>query len=279
VLTARSVSGVAESVARVTLAAGEGLAGRVTQTRVAEMHTGPAPLPWIDMPRVARSTIAVPLIGRDRVLGALLLYSSAPGAFSERELAYFTAVGKQLSIALENAAMHQRATELSYIDPLTGLFNRRYLEEALDTEVRRAARYSLPLAVNMVDIDHFKIYNDTHGHTRGDEALRAVARRLREQIRNADIIARYGGEEFVIILPMTTKPHARLVAEKLRTAIAATVIDPADPDARLTISVGVAAFPSDSSTVMGLLQAADAALYAAKDAGRNRVEAFDEAAG
>ena len=277
-LVAKSVSGAAaQALQQLSLRPGEGLAGQVCRTRVPEMHTAAAPMAWPDVPRSARSVIAVPLIGRDRVLGALLLYSVSPSAFSERELAYFTAIGKQLSIALDNATLHRRATELSYHDPLTGLFNRRYLEEALETEVRRAGRYALPLSLNMLDIDHFKGFNDTFGHTRGDEVLRAVSQRLREQTRNADIVTRYGGEEFVVILPMTTKPHARLVAEKLRAAIAAAVIAGAGPDgARITISVGVSTFPEDSSTATGLVQAADAALYAAKDRGRNRVEAFNE---
>jgi diguanylate cyclase (GGDEF)-like protein len=277
-LVAKSVSGAAaQALQQLSLRAGEGLAGQVCRTRAPEMHTAAAAMPWPDVPRTARSVIAVPLIGRDRVLGALLLYSVSPSAFSERELAYFTAIGKQLSIALDNATLHRRATELSYHDPLTGLFNRRYLEEALETEVRRAGRYALPLSLNMLDIDHFKGFNDTFGHTRGDEVLRAVSQRLREQTRNADIVTRYGGEEFVVILPMTTKPHARLVAEKLRAAIAAAVIADAGPEgARITISVGVSTFPEDSSTATGLLQAADAALYAAKDRGRNRVEAFNE---
>lgn len=278
-LVAKSVSGAAaHTLQQLSLRPGDGLAGRVCGTRIPEMHTAAAPMPWPDVPRGARSVIAVPLIGRDRVLGALLLYSVSPSAFSERELAYFTAIGKQLSIALDNATLHRRATELSYHDPLTGLFNRRYLEEALETEIRRAGRYNLALSVNMLDIDHFKGFNDSYGHTRGDEVLRVVGQRLREQTRNADIVTRYGGEEFVVILPMTTKPHARLVAEKLRAAIQAAVIsgDGAE-EARITISVGVSSFPEDSSTATGLLQAADAALYAAKDRGRNRVEAFNDA--
>ena len=278
-LVAKSVGGaVAESLQQMALSPGDGLSGQVCRTRVPEMHTGTMPVPWPDVPGLGRSVIGVPLVGRDRLLGALLLYSVSPSAFSERELAYFTAIGKQLSIALDNATIHRRATELSYHDALTGLFNRRYLEEALETEIRRASRYDLPLSLNMVDIDHFKRYNDAHGHTRGDDALRVVARRLREQTRNADIVTRYGGEEFLIILPMTTKPHARLVAEKLRSAIATTVIDgrPDGPETSLTISVGVATFPNDSSTATGLLQAADAALYAAKDRGRNRTESFND---
>lgn len=272
-LVSKSLSGAAHALEHLTLQVGEGLAGTVFRTRVPEVHTGPAPLPWPDVPKPARSVMAIPLVGREQVLGALVLYSVAPAAFSERELAYFAAVGKQLSVALDNATLLQKATELSYRDPLTDLFNRRYLEEALDTEIRRAARYNLPLSVTMVDIDHFKAYNDRHGHSKGDQVLRVVASRLREQTRNADIVTRYGGEEFVIIFPMTTKPHARLVAEKLRSAIAGTPIEGAP---QLTVSVGVATFPNDASTAIGLVQAADAALYAAKDSGRNRVEAFND---
>ncbi len=160
---------------------------------------------------------------------------------------------------------------MSYQDMLTGLFNRRYLEEALETEARRAARYGLPLSLAMIDIDYFKAYNDTHGHSRGDDVLRMVARRLREQTRSADIVARYGGEEFAVILPMTAKPHARLVAEKLRTAVAALAIDGSEG---LTVSIGVATFSEDASAASGLLEAADAALYHAKARGRNRVEIF-----
>jgi diguanylate cyclase (GGDEF)-like protein len=276
VLVSRSLSGAAHVLEHVILQVGEGIAGTVFRTRVPEMHTGPAPLPWVDVPKQARSVIAIPLVGREHVLGALLLYSVSPSAFSERELAYFTAVGKQLSIALDNATLLQKATELSYRDPLTDLFNRRYLEEALETEVRRAARYNLPLSVTMADIDYFKAYNDRYGHSKGDQVLRAVATRLREQTRNADIVTRYGGEEFVIIFPMTTKAHARLVAEKLRAAVAVMKID---GSTELTVSIGVATFPNDASTAIGLVQAADAALYAAKDAGRNRVEVFNDSDG
>jgi len=276
VLASKSLSGAAHALEHLVLQVTEGIAGAVCRSRVPEMHTGPAPLPWPDVPKQARSVIAIPLVGRERVLGALLLFSVSPSAFSERELAYFTAVGKQLSTALDNATLLQKATELSYRDPLTDLFNRRYLEESLETEIRRAGRYNLPLSVTMVDIDYFKAYNDRYGHSKGDQVLRAVATRLREQTRTADVVTRYGGEEFVIIFPMTTKAHARLVAEKLRSAVAVMKID---GTTQLTVSVGVATFPNDASTAIGLIQAADAALYAAKDGGRNRVEVFNDADG
>ncbi len=275
-LTAWAASGFAgERLGSVTLGADEGLAGEVCRARAAALRAGSGPLPWPDTPPPARAVLAVPLVGRERVLGALLVYARDPSAFDPPpRRAYLTALGRQVAAALDNALRYARATEMSYQDTLTGLFNRRYLEEALETEVRRAERYALPLSLAMIDIDFFKAYNDAHGHTRGDEVLRIVAQRLREQTRSADIVTRYGGEEFALILPMTTKARARLVAEKLRAEVAALGIEaPADSSARvLTISAGVASYVEDGDTAASLLQAADAALYDAKARGRNRVE-------
>ena len=276
-LVAKSAGGpVTQMLPRGPLPPDKSLADRVCRTRVAEVLTGEAPLAWLDTPPPSRSIIAVPLLGWERPLGALLVYSPAPSAFSARDFAYFKAVGRQLSIALDNATVLNRATDMSLRDPLTALFNRRYLEEVLETEIRRAARYNLPLAVTMIDVDHFKAYNDRHGHPRGDEALCEVAQRLRDQVRRTDVVTRYGGEEFVVILPVTSKAHARLIGEKLRASIAAVPFGvtrewSGDP---LTISVGVAGCPDDATSVSDLLRAADAALYAAKHAGRNRVELF-----
>jgi diguanylate cyclase (GGDEF)-like protein len=280
VLVAKIVGGaVAQELERRTFESHEGLAARVCRTKLTETHRASTRMPWPDVPPGARSVCAVPLAGKDRVLGALMLYSASPSAFSKREqIGYFVSLGRQLSTAVDNAMLHLRAMDMSYHDTLTDLFNRRYLDEALESEIHRAARYGLGLSVNMIDIDRFKEYNDAYGHTRGDEILRMVAQQIREHTRRADILIRYGGEEFVAILPKTTKTQGKLVAEKLRAAVAATVIDgvAGRPCPSVTISVGVASFPDDSSTAIGLLQAADAALYAAKDLGRNRVEVFNE---
>jgi diguanylate cyclase (GGDEF)-like protein len=277
-LVVKSIGGaVAQSLQQMTVAPARGLADHVCRTRVAEMHSGPDLGSWPDVPRAARAVYAIPLAGQSGVLGALLLYSAQPAAFAKPEqTAYFNALGRQLSIAFDNATLHSRAMDLSYHDALTGFFNRRYLDDALENEVNRAKRYGLPLSVNMVDIDHFKEYNDTYGHARGDEILRVVADKIREQTRRADILIRYGGEEFVVILPLTSKAHARLVAEKLRGAVAATVTKAVGPRStpEVTVSVGVATFPEDASGAPELLRAADAALYQAKERGRNRVEVF-----
>ncbi len=256
-LIARTASGTEmEALQDRSFAIGEGLAGRVYQSRTPEAHSAGGPLPWPDVPSHMRSVVALPLSSGDRTLGVLVLYSPATGAFGERQTAYFTVI--------------------AYRDALTGLFNRRYFEEALDREVRRGIRYNLPVALLIADIDHFKIYNDSQGHHEGDNVLKEVTTRLTENTRQVDIVARIGGEEFVVILPMTTKTHARLAAEKLRRSVEVTKIPGEEvlPGGRLTISLGLAAYPEDASDPTGLLQTADAALYTAKRKGRNRTEMF-----
>ncbi len=274
-LVARTVSGAGtEGLQDRSFALGEGLAGRVYQNRTPEAQSGRGDLPWPDVPSHVRSVVALPLVSSERTLGVLLLYSQTAEAFTDRQTAYFTAVAKQLAIALENAQLFIKTRELGYRDPLTGLFNRRYFEEALEREVRRGIRYNLPVSLLIADIDHFKMYNDAQGHHQGDDVLKEVTARLTENTRQVDVVARFGGEEFVVILPMTTKTHARLVAEKLRRSVEETKIPGEEmlPGGRLTISLGLAAYPEDASHPTGLIQAADAALYTAKRKGRNRTE-------
>jgi len=259
-----------ESLQDLRLPLGEGLAGRVFETQKAETHASEGPLHWPDVPPGARSALAVPLVSQNASIGVLTLFSSAPAAFSEQAVAFFTAVANQLSAAVENARLYHETQELSYRDGLTGLFNRRYFEETLVQELRRAERYRMPLSLIMMDIDNFKLYNDTQGHQQGDQALRVVAGILAQTTRRVDIAARYGGEELVLVLPLTPKQPAALVAEKLRLAIEGTRF----PNGRLTLSLGLATYPEDGSSADELIKAADDALYCAKQAGRNRVEVY-----
>ncbi len=172
---------------------------------------------------------------------------------------------------LEINALQADLREQAVRDPLTGLFNRRYLAEMLDRELARAARESTSVGVVMLDIDHFKGLNDSRGHKAGDVMLQALGQLLRLQTRLGDIACRYGGEEFVIILPKTTAAVALRRAEQLRAAFEVTDISHAEQILRATLSGGVAAFPANGVTADAVLRAADAALYAAKAAGRNRV--------
>jgi diguanylate cyclase (GGDEF)-like protein len=171
---------------------------------------------------------------------------------------------------LEELAEHFRRE--SVIDPLTGLFNRRHLGEALAQALEFARRGALPISTIFVDIDHFKSLNDTFGHAAGDAVLRGVASFLRERLRGYDIICRYGGEEVVIVMPGASLANARDIAEQLRSGVEALrFVDGDRTLSAVTASFGVAAFPEHGSDVETLLRAADRALYLAKSGGRNRV--------
>jgi diguanylate cyclase (GGDEF)-like protein/PAS domain S-box-containing protein len=168
----------------------------------------------------------------------------------------------------EEKRLEQQLIHLSTTDGLTGLFNRRYLDETLAAELQRANRYQTPLAVFLFDVDHFKKFNDQHGHDQGDRVLQALAKEMRNSVRQVDHPCRYGGEEFVLILPNTPLEGATHVAERLRRNVEAMVVD----GLKVTISIGVAVVPPlmfEASDAF--LEAADRALYEAKANGRNQV--------
>jgi diguanylate cyclase (GGDEF)-like protein/PAS domain S-box-containing protein len=175
---------------------------------------------------------------------------------------------KKLKVQQERLVeVNSRLEQLAALDGLTGLKNRRAFEARLVEEVARARRYDHPLSLVLLDIDHFKSYNDTFGHPKGDDVLRNVGRLLLRAMRDTDFAARYGGEEFAIILPNTDHERAHQVAERLRVAIEAATWD----DRAITASVGAASFAREINTAETLLECADRALYRSKEAGRNRV--------
>ncbi len=172
----------------------------------------------------------------------------------------------------ELAEANTRLAQLAVTDGLTGLYNHRHFHERLTLEVERSQRSGLPLSLLMMDVDHFKSFNDTYGHPAGDEVLRQLARVLSDARRANDVVARYGGEEFAVILVDTAKFTAAKVAERVRERIRAHDFSEAAPNARtLTTSIGVATFPEDGVDAEALVRSADTALYAAKRAGRDRV--------
>ena len=219
--------------------------------------------------------LSLPLFvhGQAQALGALNLYRRQAGSFSPNEIRLLRKIAEQLAQVLDKISLYHQTRALSITDPLSGIFNRRYFNERYDTEFMRAARYQRPLSVIMLDLDHFKKFNDTHGHLLGDKVLRMAAQVLEESIRKADILARYGGEEFVIVLPEIDQAHGRQVAEKLRRAIENAVFPKAQhqPLGRLTASLGLASFPENAQEGQTLLALADQALYEAKAGGRNQV--------
>lgn len=161
-------------------------------------------------------------------------------------------------------------------DAVTGLANHGSFQERLASEFSRAARYGSKLSLIMIDLDHFKLFNDLNGHPAGDSALREIARVISEQVRDVDLAARYGGEEFAVVLPETGEVQAAILAERIRKAVEDCIFEQANPQSsKLTLSIGVAEFPSHCNDRATLLRAADSALYQAKMQGRNTVATYD----
>ena len=217
------------------------------------------------------ATACIPLSAQGVQLGLLYL-SDEDAGFLER-MDIIESVAEQLSMALANVSLQERLRLQSIRDPLTGLFNRRYLEESATRELSRCARRELPLALMMLDVDHFKAFNDVHGHAGGDALLAELGNLLAEHSRGEDIACRYGGEEFTLILPEAPLETALARAETIRQAVEAMHVRHLGRELpKVTVSIGVAVFPQHASAAAGLLQVADEALYRAKRAGRNRVE-------
>jgi diguanylate cyclase (GGDEF)-like protein len=214
-------------------------------------------LPARDEPRCLA---LLPLARADRPMGFL--------AIEARDLAPGAAIARQLAVALESVRLQAAVRALTFTDELTGLHNRRFFEQELKREAERARRFRRPLALVLLDVDHFKSYNDTFGHRAGDEALRRVAGHLADAApRRLDAVARYGGEEFVVLLAETDLEGARLVAERIRDSV-----ERSDEFRRpLTISAGIADVPGGECDAEALVLSADDALYQAKRDGRNCV--------
>jgi diguanylate cyclase (GGDEF)-like protein len=227
------------------------------------------------------SCIAVPLKSSGTVIGVLDLFGSAlPGGFDDTDLATIRTFAAQATVAVDNVLLHEEAQRLSITDGLTGLWNYRYFTMSVTKEIERASRFGRPLALLMLDLDHFKDVNDSFGHQRGDAVLVELAGRIRAEARDVDTVARYGGEEIVVVLPETDEAGARQAAERFCSAVRRKPFgDSGLPPVRLTISAGVAVYPMHGSTASALLAMADAALYEAKHAGRDtwRVSAGEAA--
>jgi diguanylate cyclase (GGDEF)-like protein len=183
-----------------------------------------------------------------------------------------------VGLSVSNLRLREALRNQSIRDPLSGLFNRRYLEETLEREIRRAVRAEQSLGILMLDLDHFKRFNDTYGHEAGDSVLRETAAFLTRSVRAEDVVCRFGGEEFVVILPLanlqSTQARAERICSKLRDL---TVLHQGQSLGRITASFGVAALPDHGTDRGALLEAADAALYRAKREGRDRVVTADHA--
>ena len=216
-----------------------------------------------------RPVAAVPVIYHERTMGVLMVTSDDPQRlWQDNEIMLLRTVADQVAVAVNHARLFQQIQHQALTDALTGCFNRRFFEIQLERDLHLATRMRQPVSLVLLDIDHFKRVNDSHGHDAGDAALRFLAGVLREEVRGVDTAARYGGEEFAIILPQAGPEGALGVAERLRSRIEKTEVPGVG---RITASLGVATFPGDASSRELLVTAADRALYQAKHAGRNRV--------
>ena len=253
--------------------------------RRGRLHKVENPQETLCCPHVAEAVpggyLCVPLIAQGETLGVLHLRPGPPAEAQTPELAAVKdqlalTVAEDLALALANLRLRETLRSQAIRDSLTGLFNRRYLEETMERELNRVKRQGIPLGVIMMDLDHFKQYNDTFGHSAGDELLSALGILLKSHIRGEDIACRYGGEEFLLILPGASMEIALERAESLRQAV--KEMHQHYPGLKPTsLSLGVAVYPDHGDTGLQLIQSADAALYRAKKAGRDRVVAAEYA--
>lgn len=222
-----------------------------------------------------KSMLTIPLKARSRTIAILVLTSPKPDAFTEDIQRLLDIIEFPVSMVVDNARLHEGARKLAITDGLTRLYNHRHFYELLEQDFSRAVRYESLLSLIMIDIDSFKLINDTHGHQVGDNILKGLAKVISGEVRDVDIVARYGGEEFAVLLPQTGMQQAEAVAERIRSSVENH--DFGLPDGgKVTISLGVAGFPECGATNhTELVQIADLALYEAKKAGKNQVVISD----
>jgi diguanylate cyclase (GGDEF)-like protein len=210
-------------------------------------------------------------MAKDKLLGALNVSNSVANFFTESDFELFINLANQAAIAIENARLYRYAVT----DEMTRLYNHRYFQQRLDEELMRATRYDNQVSLLILDVDHFKNFNDTYGHPEGDRVLKIVARLIEKSIREVDIAARYGGEEFVVICPEKNGEGSLVPAERIRSAIADYDFRIDGKPVPITVSVGIACFPDQAKSKTELIQRSDYALYYAKENGRNRVSLYN----
>lgn len=222
--------------------------------------------------RPIRSLISAPLLIGQKALGILRVESSQPDHFAQEDLRFLGAITDLAGVAIENAQLYEHIEDLAIRDSLTGLYLRRHMLARLDEELKREMRSHKTLSFLMIDLDHFKRYNDEFGHVAGDIVLKTVGKLLRDFFNQpGNLVCRYGGEEFCVVLPDCTKDRARQLAVEFKTKLEREKIVLRRQETSITVSTGIASFPKDAQMKEELIFKADHALYRAKEQGRNRV--------
>jgi diguanylate cyclase (GGDEF)-like protein len=284
-LTIKAAKGINKRLlSEIRIKAGEGIAGKVFKEGmpliVDDIETNERVLLKKRPKYRTGSFISIPLKIGEETIGVLNISDKITGEiFSEEDLTLLRSFASYASIALERSRYYNLADQmrgLSITDFLTGLFNRRYLEERLFEELQRSERHNLSFSLAIIDIDDFKLFNDTEGHLAGDEVLKNIANLAKESLRVIDVIARFGGEEFIVIMPQTEKEEAFLVAERIRKSVKEQLphtwkVFPRD---NITITAGVAIFPSDGKDRKELIRNADKALYKGKMEGKDKTALY-----
>jgi diguanylate cyclase (GGDEF)-like protein len=217
-------------------------------------------------------TLCVPMMAQGEALGIIHLVATETEQLSQAKQLLATTVAEHVAIALANLKLRETLKNQSIRDPLTGLFNRRYMEESIEREMRRSERSGQPLGIIMLDVDHFKRFNDTFGHEAGDVVLRELGQFLKSMVRGSDIACRYGGEEFMLLLPEASIDITHQRAELIRNGMKHLTLEyRRQALGMVTLSLGAASFPEHGSTLEAVIRAADAALYKAKHQGRDQV--------
>jgi two-component system, cell cycle response regulator len=220
--------------------------------------------------------LAAPMRHQQKRIGALVLGSTQQEAFSSHQTRAISILCNQAAISLENSSIIRKMEELAITDGLTGLYNHRYFQDAFQQELERAERQKQNLTLLIMDIDHFKGFNDSFGHPAGDFILKSLATLLRKTARKIDVLARYGGEEFAALLPGIDKKNARKTAERWRKSVQRATFKSGGQSFAITLSIGFSTYPDDGAGKVELIQKADRALYDAKENGRNQVRHHDD---
>jgi len=280
-LLIKAVKGINRWLVRdIKIKIGEGIAGKVFKNGepLLVKDIEKAELPYIKPKRHYKtdSFVSVPLKFASETVGVINISDKITGdEFTEQDLNLLNYFASYASIALNVSYCYilaEQMKELSITDHLTGLFNRRYLQERFTEELHRSERYNFAFSLAMFDIDNFKILNDTEGHLAGDSVLKEISSIAREHLRINDVLCRYGGEEFAILMPQTNKEEAFMVAERIRNNIRGALAHRYKkfPHPYITVSMGIASFPDDGKGINELIKYADAALYKAKSMGKDR---------